>query len=247
MEKLRGNPLDMYQFTRVFGMTRVPAEGSDVLQQASESKHIALLRDGAIVIVPVYDAVGKPLTLAQLKTQLSNALDLASLGFLDDQRIENDAAHSHASLLTSMDRDDWAAQRVLLLTNPKNASNLKLVETALFCVSFDRAMPGTKEEAARLIHGGTGRNKWFDKSFNSVIFDNGLGGLNAEHTPVDAMTLVSLMIHSINRIRDGIASDRANMLAPSIRTQAGLPACTMLQWDLAVDTIQAIEMASVGF
>ena len=63
------------------------------------------------------------------------------------------------------------------------------METALFCINFDRGTPDTKEEAARLVHAGEGRNKWFDKSFTSVIFDNGRGGLNAEHTPVDVTCL----------------------------------------------------------
>ena len=42
VEKMRGAPLDMHQFTRVFGMTRVPRQGADSLVQAS-----ALARTGA--------------------------------------------------------------------------------------------------------------------------------------------------------------------------------------------------------
>ena len=49
VEKLRGNPLDMHQFTRLWGMTRVPCEGSDQLVQSADSKHIIILRDGAAV------------------------------------------------------------------------------------------------------------------------------------------------------------------------------------------------------
>ena len=37
-------------------------------------------------------------------------------------------------------------------------------------------------------------DRWYDKSFTVVIFDNGRGGLNAEHTPVDAMTIVSIFV-----------------------------------------------------
>ena len=33
VESMRGNPLDMHQFLRVFGMTRVPKEGQDELVQ----------------------------------------------------------------------------------------------------------------------------------------------------------------------------------------------------------------------
>ena len=101
----------MHQFTRLCGMTRVPAEFADTLEQDQSSKHCAVLRDGAIVVVQVYDAAGAPLNLAQLKSQLATAIDLVSVGYLDDQRLENDDAHCNTSLLTSMDRDEWAAQR----------------------------------------------------------------------------------------------------------------------------------------
>ena len=44
VESMRGNPLDMHQFLRVFGMTRVPQEGADVLQQVDDSRHVVVLR-----------------------------------------------------------------------------------------------------------------------------------------------------------------------------------------------------------
>ncbi len=46
VERMRGSPLDMHQFTRVFGMARVPREGADVLQQVDDSRHIVVLRKG---------------------------------------------------------------------------------------------------------------------------------------------------------------------------------------------------------
>ena len=42
----------MHQFGRVFGTTRVPQTGQDTLYQDAESKHIVLLRKGALVRVP---------------------------------------------------------------------------------------------------------------------------------------------------------------------------------------------------
>ena len=55
-------------------------------------------------------------------------------------------------------------------------------------MAFESGAPASKEECAQTILCG-GRNKWFDKSFTVVIFENGRGGINAEHTPVDAMTV----------------------------------------------------------
>lgn len=90
------------------------------------------------------------------------------------------------SLLTSLDRDAWASERARLLDSQVNAASLKVVEEALFCVALDDRSPATKEEAADLALKGVGggRNRWFDKSFTVVSFENGRGGLHAEHTPV---------------------------------------------------------------
>ena len=38
-------------------MTRVPREDQDELVQAADSQHIVILRDGAIVAVPIYTEV----------------------------------------------------------------------------------------------------------------------------------------------------------------------------------------------
>ena len=53
------------------------------------------------------------------------------------------------------------------------------VESALFCIAFEKGAPANKEEAAQQCLCGAGRNKWFDKSFTVVIFENGRGGLNS--------------------------------------------------------------------
>ena len=65
-ETIRGSPLDMHQFARVFGMTRVPGEGVDELVQKSDSRHIVVLRGGAAAAVYVYDSEGRPLSFEQV-------------------------------------------------------------------------------------------------------------------------------------------------------------------------------------
>ena len=54
VESMRGNQLDMHQFLRVFGMTRVPKEGQDELVQDADSQHIVIMRESAMVAVPIY-------------------------------------------------------------------------------------------------------------------------------------------------------------------------------------------------
>mmetsp|Transcript_77960 Transcript_77960/g.154932 ORF Transcript_77960/g.154932 Transcript_77960/m.154932 type:complete len:549 (-) Transcript_77960:374-2020(-) len=254
VENMRGQPLDMHQFLRVFGMTRVANEGADQLVQVSDSRHIALLRDGAVVVVPIYDAAGQPLSVPQLKAQLCATLALVDTSQLEDQAAEYGAlsrdgsaegSRCNTSLLTGLDRDVWASQRALLLSDSTSAESLRMVESAICCVAFDRASPSSKEEVARLCLGGHCRDRWFDKSFTTVIFENGRCGVNAEHTPVDAMTMVSLFINTLDGLRETLTHSRPTCLAPPPPRNPKVAPPRMLRWRLQTSTREAIETASV--
>ena len=256
VEKMRGAPLDMHQFTRVFGMTRVPAEGADELVQEPDSQHIALMRDGAIVTVNVYDG-GRPLPFAKLRAALGAALSLADAkSSLEDQETEGGAAskdgtlkgtHLNTSLLTALNRDTWAKERQGLLADPTSAESLKAVESAICCMSFERASPKSKEEVATLCHGGSCRNLWFDKSVTMLVFENGAVGINAEHTPVDAMTIVSLIINSLEELKGKISdpSQRSKLLSSTdAAIPRGVPPPKLLKWTLPLSARAALEQAS---
>ena len=239
-ETLMGNPLDMHQFLRVFGTTRVPQEGQDEIVQVADSQHIIIMRENAMVSVPLYTAAGAPLSLRQLQAQLARALELAAPPLLE--KSDNEPL----SVLTSLPRDEWAAQRTSLLADPSNAEALQAVESALFCISFETGAPTTKQEAAEACLCGAGRNKWFDKSFTVVIFENGRGGLNAEHTPVDAMTIVSMFM-SVNEsvrasIRDVVAVSPADLLSEHVPA----PPPAKVTWSLSAPLLRTMEHASVG-
>ena len=178
---------------------RRPVAGQDTLYQDAESKHIVLLRKGALVRVPV-DGSGRPLGLAQLKGQLADAVAAVDNDVLMEQRDE-----PPLSTLTALERDCWAEEREAMQNDdPINAASLLEVESALFHLTLHEASPATKEEAATLCHGGDGRNKWFDKSFNIILFENGVADHNAEHTAVDAMTLVSIFVRGERADRQAV-------------------------------------------
>merc|ERR1719502_2490630 len=72
-----------------------------------------------------------------------------------------------------------------------NVESLEVIQTALFAVSLDEGRPTDLEEVARACLHGDGRNKWFDKPFNLIIFANGRGGINGEHAWADAIVVVN--------------------------------------------------------
>lgn len=64
----------------------------------------------------------RTLTLLRRRILLQAALDLADLGFLEDQAIETNGAHAGIGLLTALDRDEWAAERERLKESAVNAA-----------------------------------------------------------------------------------------------------------------------------
>jgi len=76
------------------------------------------------------------------------------------------------------------------MKNPQNKANFDIIDRALFVVCLDDTSPKDRNEIAQgAFHNYNGRNRWFDKSFNVIIFKNGKAGLNAEHSPLDAPPL----------------------------------------------------------
>ena len=151
------------------------------------------------------------------------------------------------STLTALERDCWAEDREAMQNDdPINAASLLEVESALFHLTLHEASPATKEEAATLCHGGDGRNKWFDKSFNIILFENGKGGLNAEHTAVDAMTLVSIFSEANARIAKHVHRAAARLDAPPPPRAAAVepPRRAPIHWALGARTHMLIERAS---
>ena len=119
----------------------------------------------------------------------------------------------------------------------------------MFHLALDDAAPPTKEEAARLCLGGTGRNRWFDKSFTIVVFENGRGGLNAEHTPVDAMTVVAMFVVVLNHARQMIQKQPRDVLIlppPEASASAAAGAPRLLEWKVDPSLTSTLELASAG-
>ena len=69
--------------------------------------------------------------------------------------------------------------------------------------------------------------------------------MNAEHTPVDAMTMVSLFINTLNGLRETVLRDRQAACAPPPALAPGLQPPKLLRWKLAEPAREAIETASV--
>jgi len=88
----------MNQYHGMFGMTRIPKLGCDVLEQSADSRHITLLAGTRFYKFNVLDENGQ---LFPPETILSQ---LVSLVFNE----HSPASLPDFSVLTSLHRDDWA-------------------------------------------------------------------------------------------------------------------------------------------
>ena len=71
-------------------------------------------------------------------------------------------------------------------------------------------------------------------------------GLNAEHTPVDAMTIVSLVLNALELVRGRVAdkSSRQALIASPTPTLTAIRPPQLLRWKLPPSARSALERAS---
>ncbi|CAM38332.1 choline/Carnitine o-acyltransferase-like protein [Leishmania braziliensis MHOM/BR/75/M2904] len=223
-------PLSMDQYSMAFNTTRIPGREVDILEHHGEREngYLVILHRGRIYQMPVMDPqTGRQLTPHQLEVVLHQLLveveEEVSTG--RDESEEDDAEDTLETLgkkrtyrlveallpaLTTAPRAQWADVRnSYLLHDSNNNSPLRVIEKAIFVVSFDErcGTTGTSkaslavEDVKRLsmdcIHYlcGTGSNLWCDKSFNLVVRSDGQVGLHVEHSWSDMSTFLGFFEH----------------------------------------------------
>jgi carnitine O-acetyltransferase len=60
-------PPCMYQYTRMFGITRIPIQNEDVLVTHQDSKHIIVMIQDQIYAVDVFDQTGDRVSLSKIE------------------------------------------------------------------------------------------------------------------------------------------------------------------------------------
>ncbi|KAG2200216.1 hypothetical protein INT47_009854, partial [Mucor saturninus] len=195
VDMMRGNKaLCMWQYSRIFSVTRVPLHHCDTLVQANakEIRHIAVLLRDQVYTLNVYKEVEKNVWILLTTEEIENAL-LTLIAHVE----KLSEASVPLSVLTSWQRDNWAVARnhLLAMEPTLHRGNLDKIETALFAVALDDYSNGidnvswTKTMFCGHQGLGNGHNRWFDKSFTLVVENNGMCGFSGEHSPVDALTV----------------------------------------------------------
>ncbi|ODV90866.1 hypothetical protein CANCADRAFT_25219 [Tortispora caseinolytica NRRL Y-17796] len=196
-DNVRGKPLCMYQYSRLFGTSRIPNQDCCIMQTDTTSRHIVVVARSQFYWFDVLDEnsdiiISEAELSRNLETIVSDAQDIAI----------TEAAKRAVGVLTTENRRDWANLRDVL-TNGDDANNreiLSIIDSALFMLCLDHVSPENLADLSRNILCGTSSvekgiqvgsctNRWYDK-LQIIVTKNGSAGVNFEHTGVDGHTVL---------------------------------------------------------
>ncbi|WFD26500.1 carnitine O-acetyltransferase [Malassezia nana] len=194
-DDFRGKPLDMYQYSRLFGMARIPTGMGCQLKQHPESRHMVVIRRSQLYWLEVLDKENRPLLtesalIATLRTIVRDA----------DQIPRTHQARDAVGLLTTEKRRTWSKYREELMKDPENQQYLSIVDSALFILCLDDNAPeDTSVLTQNMLCGsyelddhiqvGTCLNRWYDK-LQIIVCANSTAGINFEHSSTDGHTVL---------------------------------------------------------
>ncbi|XP_070788426.1 carnitine O-palmitoyltransferase 1, liver isoform isoform X1 [Pituophis catenifer annectens] len=230
-------PICSAQWERMFNTSRIPGNETDTIQHLKDSKHIAVYHKGRYYKVWLYYD-GRLLKPREIEQQMQWILN---------DKSEPQPGEEKLAALTAGDRVPWAKARQTYFARGKNKQSLDAIEKAAFFVTLDDTVQGYREEdpvksmdayAKALLHGKC-YDRWFDKSFNLIVFRNGKMGLNSEHSWADAPIVGHLWENvmfsdclELGYTEDGHCKGEATL---------GIPMPTKLQWEISEECQEVIE------
>jgi len=225
----RTTPLCMAQYKHLFSTTRIPKSGEDELRNLypATANHIIVLHKTHIFSLDVISESGKRHRLTDLEQGLQKIKQMAA-DLAEDEAV---------GILTTLPRDEWADVRAHLIAHPQNQSALETIETALFAICLDETDSDNLVDLTKTMLHSDGRNRWFDKSLQFIICQNGQAGMNGEHTGHDATTSLGL----VNFIRQD------SHLATDDDGESAVNEPQKLQFHLDDPLKQTITKATQGF
>lgn len=218
-DTVKGNPLCMYQFSRLFGTARVPTDNGCQIVQDPEARHIVVLCHGQFYWFDVLDDNSDLImTEKDISINLQTVVDDAA------QTPIQEAAKGALGVLSTENRKVWSGLRDVLMREEasNNADSLSIVDSALFVLCLDYTEPADVDalcgnmlcgtsQVERGVQIGTCTNRWYDK-LQIIVCKNGSAGINFEHTGVDG--------HTVLRFASDLYTDTILRFARTINGQA---------------------------
>ncbi|XP_036384440.1 carnitine O-acetyltransferase-like isoform X2 [Megalops cyprinoides] len=200
VEYLGGKPLCMNQYYQVLSSCRIPGPKRDTVVNHALGKrpptHITVVHNFQFFVLDVYNSDGTPLTVDQIYIQL--------------EKIWNSSLQTNKEpigILTSQHRNTWGKAYNNLIKDKTNKESVRAIQKSIFTVCLDAPIPRVSDDlyrsraAVQMLHGGGSRwnsgNRWFDKTLQFIIGEDGTCGLIYEHAPAEGPPIVSLVDHVV--------------------------------------------------
>lgn len=204
VEYLGGKPLCMNQYYEVLSSCRIPGLKRDsVVNHAKSSrppKHITVVHNHQFFVLDVYNSDGTPLTAGQLHVQLEKIC-----------RASSETSSEPVGILTTQHRDSWGKAYQNLVKDKTNKDSVSAIQRSIFTLCLDGATPQVPDDsyrscaAVQMLHGGGSRwnsgNRWFDKTLQFIVGEDGTCGANYEHAPAEGPPIVALIDHVVEFTR----------------------------------------------
>ncbi|GBC01211.1 hypothetical protein RclHR1_00410038 [Rhizophagus clarus] len=231
-EYAKGLPLCMDSYKLMFNACRYPSKPSDyeATFDPTTNNHITVIRKNKFFILDLVKD-GIQLSTAEIESQLLKIYELAG-----------DTKDPPIGVLTTENRDNWTEYRKMFLAaDPKHEQLLKKIESSIFALCLDDSSPITVDEISHACWAGDGRNRYFDKSLQFIVFENGKAGFNGEHSSMDGTPTCRLN----DFICNVIANNKVDYGSPNVRS--GLPAPQQLHFNLTSEVLSAISKAEKNY
>ncbi|XP_043967333.1 carnitine O-acetyltransferase-like [Gambusia affinis] len=196
VQYLNGKPLCMDQYYQILSTCRIPGPKRDTVVHYSGGttppSHVTVVHNFQFFVLDVYNSDGTPLTVDQLTMQL--------------EKIWNSSLQTNKEpigILTSQHRNTWGKAYNNLIKDRTNKESVRAIQKSIFTVCLDAPMLRVSDEmylsrvAAQMLHGGGTRwnsgNRWFDKTLQFIVGEDGTCGLVYEHAPAEGPPIVFLI------------------------------------------------------
>ncbi|XP_068176522.1 carnitine O-acetyltransferase-like [Antennarius striatus] len=199
VEYIGGKQLCMKQCEQLMSACQVPGLKSDSLVFYSKSttppKHITVVHNCQFFKLDVYNSDGTRLTVDQLCAQLD---------WIRNSSQQTDV--EPVGILTTQDRHTWSKTYSNLIKDKTNRESVSTIESSIFTVCLDGAMPPVSHHKYhQMVHGGGSQwnsgNRWFDKSLQVIVGEDGTCGINCCHTLFDGTVSVTVCDHSVSMMK----------------------------------------------
>lgn len=215
-------PLCATPYKYMFNACRIPRKDKDIVRIYDPKKynHVVVMRHNKFFTFELE----LDLSVSSLQMQLDRIMKMAG------------PKESAIGALSSMNRDDWASARCQLIQDG-NEEVLHRIESGVVMICLDDTSPTSKSDVSRALWHGDGKNRFYDKSIQLIIFENGKAGLLGEHSMMDGMPMVRYVDAILRDCQNINTHDKMKTLSPPVQCQ----------FIFSTSTLNSIIKAQEGF